>query len=68
MHAEQVGYFIEASEWNAAPEPVVDVLRRDTTLRREVGRGQAAFMEQGFEAFTGSFHVAESNGHLSVGK
>ncbi|MNN67159.1 hypothetical protein D3C81_1827790 [compost metagenome] len=67
MNAEQVGQFVQASQGNAAFEPVVDVLGRHTALGGEVGRSQATLVEEGLEAVTGGFHAAECSGAVPVG-
>ena len=49
MHAEQVGQFVQPGQRHTPFEPVVDVLRCDAALGGKIGRGQATFVEQGFE-------------------
>ncbi|MNP36526.1 hypothetical protein D3C76_1299240 [compost metagenome] len=56
IHTEQVGQFVQPGQGHAAFEPVVDVLRCDAALSGESGRGQATFVEKGFEAVAGRVH------------
>lgn len=58
VYAEQVGHFVQPGQRHTAFEPIVDVLRGDAALGGEIGRGQATFVEKGFEAVAGCVHVA----------
>lgn len=62
MHTEQVGQFVQPGQRHTTFEPVVDVLRCDAALGGKIGRGQATFVEQGFEAVAGSVHGSECSG------
>ncbi|MNJ61842.1 hypothetical protein D3C77_576520 [compost metagenome] len=62
MYAEQVGQFVQPGQRHTAVEPVVDVLGCDAALGGEIGRGQATFVEQGFEAVAGCVHGGECSG------
>lgn len=64
MHAEQVRHFVQPGQGHAALEPVVDVLGRDAALGGEIGRGQATFVEEGFESVTGCVHGGECSGGM----
>lgn len=58
---QQLGEFVEPRQGNAALEPVVDVLGRDVAVRREIGSGQVAFLQEGLEAIAGCLHGDESS-------
>lgn len=58
MNTEQVGQLVQPGQGHTAVEPVVDVLRCDAAQGGEVGRGQATFMEKGFEAVARIVHAA----------
>lgn len=66
VYTKQVGHFVETRQRNTALEPVVDVLGCDAALGGEIGRGQATFVKQGFEAVTGCVHGRECSGRVPV--
>jgi hypothetical protein len=54
--AEQFGNFVEARSGDAAVKPVVDVLRGQIAMRREVCGAQVAFVKEVFESVAGCIH------------